>query len=153
MRRFFYKKGGLGQTLFEVVVAVSVAVLVITGILTAIVLSSANAEFARRQAEATRYGQEAIEWLRAERDRGWGDFSGRADTQAWCLKTLSWDIPVGCRLGNLEDDIDETSYWREARFGPIDRNPPPYNVSVTVSWQDAKGRTHSSRLETKLVNK
>lgn len=151
MKGLLPKKKDLGQTLFEVVVAVSVAVLVITGILTAIVLSSANAEFARRQAEATRYAQEAIEWLRAERDRGWSSFASRAQTPAWCLKTLSWDTQVPCRPNDSDDMIADTSYWREVRFERINDNQ--YGVTVTVSWQDAKGRRHSSRLETRLVNK
>ena len=145
-------KNNFGQTLFEVVVAVSVAVLIITGILTAVILSSANAEFARRQAEATRYGQEAMEWLRLERDNGWSSFSGRADTSAWCLKTLDWDTdpPLACGLDAAGGTIGSTSYQRDVGFARVDANS--YDVSVTVSWQDAKGRRHSSRLETRLTN-
>lgn len=149
MRELISVKNNFGQTLFEVVVAVSVAVLVITGILTAVALSLANAEFARRQAEATRYGQEAMEWLRLERDKGWSGFSGHANNLAWCLKTPSWGdhplLPCG-----TDDVIADTSYWREVRFTYIDDNS--YDVSVTVFWQDAKGRRHSSRLETRLTN-
>lgn len=150
MRGSFYKKNNWGQTLFEVVVAVSVAVLIITGILTAVVLSSANAEFARRQAEATRYAQEAMEWLRLERDNSWSSFFGHVNTTpAWCLKTPSWNDPPLLPCGQ-SDVIANTSYWREVRFARIDDNS--YDVSVTVFWQDAKERRHSSRLETRLTN-
>lgn len=150
MREPISLKNNFGQTLFEVVVAVSVAVLVITGILTAVALSLANAEFARRQAEATRYGQEAIEWLRKERASGWSSFSSHASTPAWCLKTPSWSDPPLLPCGQ-DDMISGTSYWREVRF--TYRSDNAYDVLVTVSWQDAKGRRHSSRLETRLVNK
>lgn len=134
-----------GQTLFELVVAIAVAVLVVVGIVTVVIISLRNANFARDQARATRYGQEAAEWLRSERDKGWSTFSSRSG-QTWCLKTLAWDSPGVC---SSSDFIPNTYFQRWVQLTTVSSDST--NVSIKVSWKDGQG-VHESKIDTVLNN-
>lgn len=138
-------KTALGQTLFELVVAIAVAVLVVTGIVAVVTVSVRNANFARDQAQATRYGQEAMEWLRQERNKDWATFRGRAASPKWCLKNLSWDTPVPC---SSSDFISGTYFLRWAELAVSDDS---VSALVRVSWTDSQG-THQSRVDTVFNN-
>lgn len=133
-----------GQTLFELVVAVGVSVLVVTGIVALVTLSLRNANFARDQADATRYAQEALEWLRLERNSGWSAFYSRTGTSlTWCLNALSWSSPGSCGTGSF---ITGTKFQRWVEFSVIEVNRS-VNAWVRVSWTDSQG-THQSRVDT-----
>ncbi len=58
-----------GQTLMELVVVISVAVIVVGALVFATVSSLRNAQFAKNQSQATQLAQEAIEKVRVVRDR------------------------------------------------------------------------------------
>lgn len=62
-------KNDSGQTLIEVVVALSIAIVVLGALVVAIVNGVRNAKFAQNQAIATKYAQDTVEELRAIRDR------------------------------------------------------------------------------------
>ncbi|MBI2590673.1 MAG: hypothetical protein HYW33_02205 [Candidatus Blackburnbacteria bacterium] len=134
-----------GQTLFELVIAVGVAVLVVTGIVALVTLSLRNSGFARDQALATRYAQDALEWLRSERDNGWNTFYSRTTISTWCLNSLGWTSPGSCG----SNKITGTKFGRQAEFSVIDANS--VNAQVRVSWTDSQG-THQSKIDTVLVN-
>lgn len=133
-----------GQTLFELVIAVGVAVLVVTGIVALVTLSLRNANFARDQAQATRYAQEALEWLRSERNNGWNTFYSRMATSlTWCFDVLSWSSPGPCGSGSV---ITGTKFARRAVFSVVEANRS-ISAQVLVSWTDSQG-THQSKVET-----
>ncbi|MBI4037373.1 type II secretion system protein [Candidatus Daviesbacteria bacterium] len=58
-----------GQSLIEVLVGLSIAAVVLGGLLISIMVSLKNAQFAQNQARATKYAQEAIDQIRAIKER------------------------------------------------------------------------------------
>lgn len=58
-----------GQSLIEVIVAVTVGVLIVGALTFAVLFSLRNAKFSQNQNQATKLAQEGIERVRAERDR------------------------------------------------------------------------------------
>lgn len=124
----------LGQSLVEVLVAVGIVSLVLVAIVAGVTLAIKNASFSRNQTSATRYAQEAMEWLRNQRDQDWNAFVLRSGP--FCLNSLSWKTGTcsSFSLGNI--------FKREAVLSGSD---PRIEVKVTVSWQDAGG-THQSEL-------
>ena len=125
-----------GQSLFEVVLALAVAALIIISIVALATISIRNANFSRNQSLATRYAQGAIEWLRGQRDEGWDAFTTRALTPLWCLKSLSWTDAIigGCGSSGF---ISDTIFKREISFTILDASS--IDTEVKVYWQDAQG--------------
>lgn len=125
-----------GQSLFEVVLALAVAALIIIAIVALATISIRNASFSRDQSLTTRYAQEAIEWLRGQRDEDWDAFATRALTPLWCLKSLSWtDVKIG-ECGS-SDFISDTIFKREISFTILDASN--IDTAVKVYWEDAQG--------------
>lgn len=137
-------KNEKGQSLFEVVLALAVAALIIIAIVALATISIRNASFSRNQSLATRHAQEAIEWLRGQRDEGWDTFAIRALTSPWCLKSLSWPGAVGgC---GSSDFIPDTIFKREISFIILDASS--IDTEVKVSWQDTQGLHETKTLTT-----
>jgi hypothetical protein len=84
----------------------------------------------------TRHAQEAIEWLRGQRDEDWDAFAIRALTPLWCLKSLSWSdaITGGCGSSGF---ISDTIFKREISFTILDASN--IDTTVKVYWEDAQG--------------
>lgn len=136
-----------GQTLFELVIAIAVAIVVVTGIAAVVTLSLRNANFARDQAQATRFAQDGLEWLRSERDKDWDSFYSHTGTSlTWCLNNLGWTSPGACGTSR----ISGTFFSRWVEFSVVEPNKS-LNVQVRVSWTDNQG-THQSRIDTVLVS-
>lgn len=120
----------------------AITVLIVTGIVKIVTLSVANSTFAKNQSVATRFGQEAFEWLRSEKDKGWDAFSNRSDV-SWCLPTIAWPSQPGpCASDNK---IAGTVFTREASLSTLEVGK--IQVLVRVSWEDSRGE-HSSRTDT-----
>lgn len=140
------RKESLGQSLFELLIALAIAVLIVTGIVKVVTLSVANSTFAKNQASATRFGQEAFEWLRSEKERDWDAFSNRSDV-TWCLPAVSWPSQPGpCSADNK---ISGTPFTREAALSTLDTDK--IQILVRVSWTDSRGE-HSSRIDSVFTN-
>ncbi|MDO8504062.1 MAG: hypothetical protein Q7S60_05265 [bacterium] len=140
------KNRAAGQSLFELLVALAVTVLIVTGIVKIVTLSVANSTFAKNQSAATRFGQEAFEWLRGEKDKDWEAFSNRSDV-SWCLPTIAWPSQPGpCSADNK---IAGTPFTREASLSTLEVGK--IQVLVRVSWEDSRGE-HSSRTDTVFTN-
>lgn len=124
-------KTGNGQTLLEVVIALAVALLVILALVRVTITSIRNAGFAKNQALATQYAQEAMEKIRAYRDQNdWMTFVAN------CNATLTSFVPPtpfslsptsGCACGSDSCTITEI-----------------------ITWIDSQG-THKSELITRLT--
>lgn len=146
------KRKVLGQTLFEVTIALGIAVLVITGITAAATLSVRNANFAKNQARATSLSQEGLEWVRAQRNYDWDTFSSRSNITL-CIpeitEILDWKLlsVAPCPEGDIIDRV----FSRTAKLLDITDletgNVVGVNVIVEVFWEDKQGK-HSSRVET-----
>jgi len=134
-----------GQSLFEVLLALAVAALVIIAIVALATTSIRNANFSRNQSLTTRCTQEAIEWLRGQRDEDWDAFAIRALTSPWCLKSLSWTDTVVGGCGS-SDFISDTIFKREISFTILDASN--IDTEVKVYWEDARGLHETKTITT-----
>lgn len=149
-----------GQSLFEVVVAIGVVALLLTGLASAVTRSVSNTTFAKNQSIANRYSQQAVEWMRTERDTSWDQLAnGVGSSQPvsvapiYCINTLvlSSANDTACTT-NITNEI----FKREVSFSCYEctssgcANPITCNLNrvnniravVATYWTDGSG-THS----------
>jgi hypothetical protein len=132
-----------GQSLFEVVLALAIATIIIVAMVALASSAIRNSNFSRNKTLATRYSQEATEWLRGERDTDFDTFFARAANPLFCLKTLNWsDATIGACTDGQE--IPGTLFKREVGFarttvlvGGLPKNV--VEAEIKVYWQDAQG--------------
>ena len=132
-----------GQSLFEIVLALAIATIIIVALVALASSAVRSSTFSKNKTLATRYSQEANEWLRGERDTDWDAFFIRAAVPLYCVKSLSWaEATVGNCTGGQE--ITGTIYKREVGFvrttvlvGGVPKNV--VETEVNVYWQDAQG--------------
>jgi Tfp pilus assembly protein PilV len=129
-----------GQSIFEVIIAVAVSALIVTGIVASATNSIQNSSYSRDKNLATNYAQEATEWLRKERDTDKIAFLKHFDLNTeFCLANLSWTNFGKCATG---EKIPNTIFYRNAVFVVCDGSSCPSNAvraTITVSWNDSKG--------------
>jgi type II secretory pathway pseudopilin PulG len=127
-----------GQSLFEVVVAVGIIAVLIAAIAGLATSSIRNTTFSKNNSLATRYTQEASEWLRSQRDTDWVAFHASAQASAiYCLTTLSLANPGVCDLNDTLDAIAQTIIFREVSFSNIAADSVA--ATVTATWRDSQG--------------
>ena len=142
-----------GQSLFEVVVALAIVTLIVVAIVTLAASSIRNSSYARNKESATRYSQEAAEWLRGQRDNDWVIFASRAALDpgfTWCLASLVWPPTAGtCSESSY---IGDTFFKREATvLYPDPLNLDNIQVDVKTYWIDSQG-DHEVKISTFLAN-
>lgn len=144
------KKYNKGQSLFEVVLALGLSTLIIVALVSLASNSIKNAAYSRNKTYATRYTQEATEWLRGERDGDWDVFreniyfcEGQSFVQ--CLDTLTWR---NCGICGDAEFID-TTFKREISFSEIVADS--VTVEITTYWTDSQG-IHEMRSNTILTD-
>lgn len=129
------KRKGKGQSLFEVVISLAI----MTTVLVAIVILSSNAvrnsTFSKNKTLATRYSQEATEWLRGQRDENWSAFYNRALVSGtYCMDSLDWSSIGAC---GSSDYVSDTILVRETSLTIVD--PDRVDVTVSINWEDPQG--------------
>ncbi len=141
-------KNILGQSLFEVVVAIGIVSAILVGVMSLATDSISNSTFSREQALAQTYTQEAIEWLRGQRDMDWDTFLGHASGggTVWCLQTLSWDNSGAC---SLSETIPGTNFRRQVNLSTVTMDE--VRVVVSTYWEGTGGQ-HKAEVTTKLNN-
>lgn len=149
-------KNQKGQTMFELIMALMVAMVIVTAIVSVVTVSLRNSLFAKQQSEATRFAQEGLEWVRSQRDSSWTTFYAKSGTvmQRYCVNTLAWPASVVQCDGT--QFIAGTSYYRDLELQSFNKdtsNPDFETVqaNVIVSWNDARGK-HQSRLTTQFTD-
>lgn len=148
MKRFV-KKNISGQSLFEVVVALAIAGVVLVSIVALTTSSIRNSTFSKNNAQASRYSQEAMEWLRGQRDNDWASFANRSFSgvnTTYCLSSLSWPASDG---GCGSTTISGTVFVREVELTTPSLSS--INATVRVSWTDSQG-THTVTNQTLFTN-
>ena len=138
-----------GQSLFEVVLALAVITAVIVAIIILATNTIRNANFSKTKTEATRYAQEATEWLRGERDADFDTFRTNALSINWCFTTLSFG-PSQLGLCSEGEVIPGTQLRREATFSEITATSID-KAEVRVYWSDAQG-THEVKTITSFTD-
>ena len=137
-----------GQSLAEVIIAVSVVVLVITGLIAGTTASLKTSQFNRSRSLAVKYAQSAMEETRKLRDTGWTAFEsyGNSSGNTWCLDNESeWtDVVTDCDMNLYVEGIYNrtvTLTWDAINSRMI--------VDVLVSWRDTE--SHSVSLSSILT--
>jgi len=141
-----------GQSLVEVIAAIGIVLLILTGIITATTYSVRNARFAKTQSQATKLANELNEWIRSKRDElGWDTFKDEkaADPgSTYCFNdsTISSSWPS---LGPCLNYSLNNIFKREAILERV--SDEHVTVKINVYWQSESGE-HKSSLETYLTN-
>lgn len=124
-------KNQKGQSMYEMVIAIAIVALSLLAFVGLIISSLSAANYTREKSRANSYVQQALEWLRTEKDADWGAFYTNAsgNTGGMCLGSLTWSGGCG---------ISGTNYERRAYFTVSSGDK--VNVRIEVSWSDARGR-------------
>lgn len=139
--------------MFEVVIAIFIMALVIVGVVILATNSIANSSFSKNKTLAGKYSQEAIEWLRGQRDSGMTQFRTKVAGSPYCFDTLTWNTgSCGSEEYVLDSSLNKTVFKRNVTL--TETQPGGKNVieaTVVVSWDDSKG-SHESRLVTNFTD-
>lgn len=155
-----------GQTIVEVLVALTTAVVIISAITIAVITSLRTVEYSRTQNTATNYAQEGMEFMRFLRDSNYPAFAeldagdshclgkGASSLESITAPVCSANVDFFARTITFEDNSEYC-----APITPIPPEPIPPNtarkVTVIVSWTDGKcvdeegnstGMCHEARL-------
>jgi len=137
-----------GQSLVEVVVATGIAMLILAALVAGAMTAVRNSQFSRTKARAMQLSQEAIEWIRGERKKGWSEFTNSSGT--FCLDELSFTKNRAC---SLSEKISN-QFTRQAKLTFKDEDEDGTDdkaeVKVTTSWTDSNGE-HSEEIITYLT--
>ncbi|MBI5123613.1 prepilin-type N-terminal cleavage/methylation domain-containing protein [Candidatus Roizmanbacteria bacterium] len=127
-----------GQTLVEVLVALAIAVVVITSITVLSIASLSNAQFVRDQSQATKYAQEGIEAMRSLRNSNYSGFA--TYNGIYCLGAGSQTLGAAvasCAVVNLDN-----KFIRSVQIQPgalnVGCGVNLSSVVVTVAWTDGR---------------
>jgi len=129
-----------GQSLVEAIVAIGIAVLVITGLVVLAVGAVRSATLARNRSLAVQYAQEGLEALRSVRDR---DF---AEVPVPGTYKLFWD---GSQWNAISGSEAIDLYSRSFTSSLI--SPGKIKIVMTVGWADSAG-SHTLDLTTYLTD-
>lgn len=121
-------KSNQGQSMIEVVIALSLVVLVILGLVKVSVNSINNTAFARDQRAATQYAQEGLESARQCKEEN--------EIAFWSLSCPELAAP------------SDTKFTRQITYTQIEEGK--IQIEVMVSWTDSKGE-HQSNLTSYLT--
>lgn len=162
-------KGEAGQSLIEVMVAVTVGILVVSALTFATIFSLRNASLAKSSAQATKLAQEGLERVRTGRDRS---IAITGNFQLAGQSVSSWDDP-DLWANSISSSCTPNCYFNVDSSGVLQYlTVPPTaeitgqfkrvvilsdeasfqtekKVTVVVTWTDFAG-SHESRLTTIL---
>lgn len=139
LSNFFKQKNTLyrrGQSLVEAVVAVGLISVVLVSLMSAVTFSLGNIKVGKSRAEATKYAQEGLEWLRNVRDEDWKTFAAKAvgaGPTTYCINSLSWTLE-NCPPANY---ISGTNLVREVTLSGNGTSPADHtkvSATLTVKW-------------------
>jgi len=141
-----------GTSLFELLITIMVIGITLIAIIGLVSTSVSNNTLSNVRTLAARFTGQGVEWLRAERDRDWGEFIAKADAngQIYCLQELaSWPAVGSCTATQF---VGETILTREAEliYNPS-VIPDTVEARVVTRWNDSDG-VHESRASTFLTN-
>lgn len=165
-----------GQSLIEVLIALTLAGLVVVALVILVLSGLKNAQFAQNQAKATKYAQEVLEQIKTTRDRDEViSFSELVAPNNKFSDLFGVNMSALCTnpAGSCFFQITNTSpYLRQVFYPSLDQDlgdglsrqiiftdkntgtPPSYQIektiTVKVKWTDSSG-DHESNLQTILT--
>ncbi len=121
-----------GQTVIELLVALSAAVIIITGVTVTVISTLSNAQYSKNEVLATKYSQEGLEIVRQIRDSDYSTFSRLNGT--FCLIKGATSLSAGtCTSPNVDNFIRSVQIQQNAGCSANGAK-----VIVTASWTDGK---------------
>ena len=137
-----------GQSLFEIMFAITISAIVLVGILSVAAFSLRNAIYARNKAIANDYSREIGEWLKQQKNiaLSWESFYDMVlpvSPTTWCFVNLSWVSPS--HMGDCTDTeyISGTTIFKRQTVASDQDTGSGLKFTTTVSWTDSTG-LHSS---------
>jgi prepilin-type N-terminal cleavage/methylation domain-containing protein len=137
-----------GQTLIEVLIALSIAVVVITAITWLSISSLNNAQSSRNQDQATKYAQEGMELVRKIRNSSYTTFAGYNGTYCLPKGQTTFSAQGSCTTPNID-----TTFIRSVQINAnTGCGVGLSRVVVTVSWSDNKCTSGAYCRKSELVS-
>ncbi len=134
-----------GQSMFEVVLALFIITMIIVAVVILSTASISNSLFSRNKTLANKYSQEAIEWLRSQRESNSATFITSANTPIYCLNSLVFTNVGLCSDAEI---ITGTIFKRELTFSKsVISTKNIISATIVTSWSDSKG-LHQARAVT-----
>ncbi|KKR12007.1 MAG: hypothetical protein UT39_C0001G0062 [Candidatus Woesebacteria bacterium GW2011_GWA1_39_21] len=128
-----------GQSLFEVILALAVATIIIMAIVSLTSKTVSTSTYSSNKAQAGRYLSEAMEYLRKEKQFGtWNTLKTNitAGGGVWCMTNLSLTKNYACNPATSGDFIPGTIFQRTVTASAT---VSTVNVEITVTWVDEQG--------------
>ena len=130
-----------GQSILEAMVALGLAVIIVSAITVAVITAVGNSDFSKNQNLATQYAQQAIDLLRQQSETDWATFS--QEKGIYCLSANSTNLDAN---GQNNCDTSAPAANISNFFVRMVTITQPQNtdckntteVEVTVSWTDSK---------------
>ncbi|MCL5433256.1 MAG: prepilin-type N-terminal cleavage/methylation domain-containing protein [Patescibacteria group bacterium] len=145
MQKFKVNNAQKGQTIIEVLIALSVAVVVIAAISISVISALYNSQFSKNQNLATQYAQEGMEILRQIRNSDWTEFSSYSgsyclDKGSDVLEVKDLGVTNGCSSGGSDNTNIDNFFARQIDVSrqDADCSGNQTKVTATVSWSDNK---------------
>lgn len=133
-----------GQSMFEVILALFIITLILVAVVILSTSSISNSISSRNKTLASKYTQEAIEWLRSEREADITNFRSKISISNYCLNSLNlnWTNTGVCGSSEI---IPETVFLRQVNFTTsLVSGKLIITANVVTSWNDSKG-IHEAR--------
>lgn len=136
-----------GQTLIEILVALTLVSVVISAVTVILTTALNNAQFSKNQNLSTNYAQEGVETVRSFRDNNYAAFASASGL--YCLAKGDTTLGSAQSISScpLPPNIDNT-FIRSVQITPAGCAANVSRVIVTVAWTDGKCQgnyCHSSR--------
>ncbi|KKS77646.1 MAG: hypothetical protein UV74_C0013G0165 [Candidatus Woesebacteria bacterium GW2011_GWB1_43_14] len=132
-----------GQSFFELLVAVAIVSITLIALVSLATKSVSNSTYSRDKTLSTRYTQEALEWLRGERDKDWNSFYSKATGGSGSTYCMS-DVGAGLQTGSCPM-IPDTTFTRTITL--ISPGINSVEAIVTTSWEGDTG-LHDTTIST-----
>ena len=133
-------KKNSGQSLVELIVAVSVSALILVALLSGVIMALHSAQLAKKKTQAMGKAQEVVEWLRGEKEKSWAEFA--IHNGQYCFNDLTF-------MSGLCAETDSDGFTREANLSFNDEEDKVI-INVIVFWTDNHGE-HQENLTTYLT--
>lgn len=150
-----------GQSFVEIIFAFGMMALVVAAVVGLSTVSIRNAAYSKNQTQAENLSQQALDFLRSQRDISWASLKSRTnwDTgteyELYCMNDVVLSLSSFSSGACPSDSFVDTIFKRQVTltYTEDDSNSTKQfiEVEVEVSWLDAKG-THILSHTTVLTN-
>lgn len=133
-----------GFSLIEVLVFISIFSVFFVTAIASITVTLRNMKKNEHKIMATRYAEELQEWLKAEKEIDWYNFSTTYPGQTFCFNSpiTVWPTAGSCSTFNGVVGVDPAIFKRELALTATGSNPvTQVKAIITVSWQEI-GQTY-----------